>query len=80
MSICEYKNMEQEKILTRFGNNVCAERNRLRLTQAELAEKVGISEKHLGKIERGTANPKLSTVVNLIEALGVNFDILNKSI
>ncbi len=76
MSICEYKYMEHENILTRFGNNVCAERNRLRLTQAELAEKVGISEKHLGKIERGIANPKLLTVINLIKALGVPFDTL----
>lgn len=68
--------MDQDNFLTRFGNNVCAERNRLRLTQAELAEKIGISEKHLGKIERGVANPKLLTVMALTKALDVKFDTL----
>ena len=39
----------------------------------ELAEKVGSHRDHIGRLERGEiANPRMTTIRNLAEALGVD--------
>lgn len=43
------------------------------LTQAQLADMVGLSTRHIGKLEDGTYMPKLSTYLNISKVLG--FDI-----
>ena len=40
------------------------------LTQEELAAKTGISIKHLSVLERGLKEPRLSTFLAIVEALG----------
>lgn len=45
-----------------------------RLTQAELAQRVGISTSFMGHIERGTRIPSIETLVRLSESLGVSLD------
>ena len=42
------------------------------VTQERLAEKAGISLKHLGELERGRSNPTLSSLEALATALGVS--------
>ena len=43
------------------------------LTREELAEKVGSHRDHVGRLERGeVANPRMATIRNLAEALGVD--------
>lgn len=76
MSICNYVYMDNRDLLISFGRNLCAERNRAGLSQEGLGEKVAINGKQIGKIERGVANPKLTTIVAILEALNVNFDDL----
>ena len=51
------------------------------LTQAELAEKIGISEKHLSKVETGLHYPSISAFWDICEILtiplsefGINID------
>ena len=44
------------------------------LSQNELAEKAEISARYLGDIERGTKIPKLSTFINLLNAMHVSAD------
>ncbi|MCT4544337.1 MAG: helix-turn-helix domain-containing protein [Vallitalea sp.] len=44
------------------------------LTQYELAKMVGISRVELSKIERGTVDPRLSTVKSIAKALNVRID------
>jgi len=46
-------------------------RKNLNLTQEELAEKIGIAEKHYGKLERGTFSPSLETFFKLINILNI---------
>lgn len=46
-------------------------RNRLRLTQDQLAEAAQISPKYLSNIERGKENPTLDTLLRLAESLKV---------
>jgi len=38
--------------------------------QAELAEKVGIGAKHLGRVERGEKVPSFELIVDLANAMG----------
>jgi len=54
-----------------LGANVRRLRDRADLSQAELAEQVGISVVALSRIERGTVDVYLSTVVRLAQALSV---------
>lgn len=70
--------MQDKDIILNIGNNIRAERNRLRLSQEELAEKIGINVKNLGKIERGQSNPKITTIVSIMKALNIPFDALYK--
>ncbi len=44
------------------------------LSQNELAEKAEISSRYLGDIERGAKIPKLSTFINLLNAMNVSAD------
>jgi predicted transcriptional regulator len=46
------------------------------LTQDVLAARAGIGAKHLGEIERGTSDPRLTTIVKLLEALELDADEL----
>lgn len=46
------------------------------LTREALAEMADISSRHLGDIERGTANPSLDTMYRISKVLGVSLSIL----
>ena len=46
------------------------------MTQEELAEKVGTSQKHLSQIEIGCHNMKLDTIAAIAKHLGVSVDLL----
>ena len=66
-----------KKILLEFGNNLRAERNRVNLSQDELAEKAGLSHGQvIGTIERGEVNTSLLTIVSILKALNIEFDKL----
>jgi len=44
-------------------------RTRLRLTQAELAKRAGVTQAYIAKIEAGEADPRLSTMERISKAL-----------
>ena len=56
---------------TAIPANVARLRLDRRLTQANLAERAGLSRVALGKIERGAVLPRARTLVALARALGV---------
>lgn len=60
----------------RLGQRIRAERQKLRLTQAQLAEAVDISDTYMGSIERGERSLTLDTLVRLVNRLGVTVDYL----
>ena len=71
--------MRQEYILNKIGNNLRAERNRLGLSQEELAEKAGLRREHISKIERGLIDMRVSaTLVPILKALNLEFEKLYK--
>lgn len=60
------------QLRTMVGKRIQAFRRNLGLTQEQVAEKAGLSLKHLGEIERGRGNPTLSSLESLADALNVS--------
>jgi transcriptional regulator with XRE-family HTH domain len=56
-------------INTRLGRRIFVLRAAKGLSQERLAEKSGMSVKHLGKIERGAANASIKCLAEIAEAL-----------
>ena len=59
-----------------FGERLRLERQRLGLTQDEVAHLAGMNVANYGKIERGIGNPVLHTIVRLAAVLGVDPAVL----
>ena len=53
---------------------LCVRRNRkqLKLTQAQLAERIGVTEQTIRKIEHLNSNPQLDVLIPLIRALHID--------
>ena len=62
--------------LKTIGENIRKERKRQLLTIEKLAEKAGITDNFLGKIERGDGVPSLQTIDSIACALDVSIDFL----
>lgn len=60
----------------KLGNKIRAERVKLHLTQAALAEAIEISDTYMGAIERGERSLTLGTLVRLVNRLGVTVDYM----
>ena len=50
-------------------------RERVHMTQKELAERTGIYQADISKLERGMGNPSLSTLQRIAEGLGMQLHI-----
>jgi transcriptional regulator with XRE-family HTH domain len=57
--------------LQRFGARVRTERERLGISQEELADRAGMHRTYLGGVERGERNIGLMNVLRIARALGV---------
>lgn len=74
---CIINIMRDKDIIKKIGNNLRAERNRLGLSQDELAEKTGLQREHISKIERGIIDMRVSaTLVPILKALNLKFEKL----
>lgn len=61
--------MERNDYLCKFGDRVRTLRYQKKLTQAQLAEKVGLSTNFIGMIERGVRNTTIEKMFLIIYAL-----------
>jgi DNA-binding XRE family transcriptional regulator len=59
-----------------LGTNIRGHRKKRDMTQADLAEAVGVSDSHIGKIETGRGIPSLATVAAIANSLEVGLDTL----
>ena len=59
-----------------LGNNIRKYRTSAKMTQGQLAETVGCSDKHIGQIENAKNVPSLKLVVDIANALNVGVDQL----
>lgn len=57
-----------------IGNKLLAIRKRLGLTQAEVAEAAGLSDRTYADIERGSVNMRLETILRICQALQITPD------
>lgn len=57
--------------LKHFGARVRAERERLGVSQEELADRAGLHRTYLGGVERGERNVGLLNIVRIARALGI---------
>ena len=55
-----------------IGLKIKQQRKRLKMTQFELAEKIGIHEKQLSRIEAGLHFPSLENFIKIINILNLN--------
>lgn len=62
--------------LAEIGSNIYQARKRLGLTQADVAEAAGLSDRNYANIERGLVNMRLKTLLRICEALHVSPDEL----
>ena len=61
--------MDMRKLV---GRNAARIRKEQGLTQEQLAERCGMSQQYLSKLEQGRRNPTLVTVYEIATALGVS--------
>ena len=55
-----------------LGESIYRNRKRQRMTQAQLAEKAGVTEQTIRKIEHGEGNPQLDVLCAIITALSID--------
>ena len=55
-----------------MGRRIKAARKKAAMTQARLAEEVGISEVHVSNLESGRGNPSLATLVDIANVLSTD--------
>lgn len=52
------------------------ERKKQKITQKELAEKIGKKREYIARLEKGETDMQLSTFINISEALGLKFGLM----
>ena len=67
-----------DNLRAEMGNRIKKVRKKLHFTQEAMAEKLDISIKHYGDIERGNAGISLELLINISTELNVSLDYLVK--
>lgn len=67
---------KDEKFLKEFGKNLQKLRVAKGLSTRQLAYEADISHSSVGRLEAGLANPTMTTLVKLVEALDVDLNTL----
>lgn len=59
-----------------IGNKLLSIRKKAGLTQGEVAEAAGLSDRTYADIERGTVNMRIETILKICEAMGITPDVI----
>lgn len=60
------------------GRTLRHARRRARLTQRQLAEKTGVPQSTVARVEAGTTMPRVDTFERLLEACGMDIELTHK--
>ncbi len=71
----ETGNKKEVDIVATLAENLIKARNIAGMTQKQLSESTGIYQADISKIERGLANPSLSTLKRLADGMGLKLRI-----
>jgi len=63
-------------VTERLANCIKGEREKAELTQAALAERVGVSRKTINTVENGVFTPSATLAIKLAQALGLSVEQL----
>lgn len=64
----------------KFGDRLKELRDKNKLTQEELADKVGVDRSYMGFLERGEKNPTLKNLIKIAKAFNITLSDLFKTI
>lgn len=67
-------NPDEEKFV--LANKLITERKRLKMSQAKLAEKAGLSRVVVNQLENGASNATLTTLIAVAKALNLVIDFV----
>ena len=70
--------MSNEEFCQEVGNNIKAFREKAKLSQADLAVQLGVSEQQVQKYESGQASVYLHMISSIAGALGVSINDLTE--
>lgn len=59
-----------------IGQIISEARKKEKMTQTELAERIGTNKSYISKIEKGVVEPGVSTFCRIIDALGLKMEIV----
>ncbi|MEG0033093.1 MAG: helix-turn-helix domain-containing protein [Mucinivorans sp.] len=59
-----------------YGEILREKRKELKITQKELAERIGRERTYINRIEQGTTDMQLSTFLRIVEALGIEMSLV----
>lgn len=59
-----------------MGQMICEARKKEKMTQAELAKRIGTNKSYISRIEKGGIEPGISTFFRIIDALGLKVEIV----
>ena len=68
--------MDIKEEMLQVGERIRVYRRRMKLTQTELGNLAGHSMNGIAKIEQGNSDPKLSSLLKIAEAMGINVENL----
>lgn len=71
---------EKSDLILDIGKRIQKYRTQKNLTQEQVAETVGISQKHLSRIEKGYHNPRFDMIIHIAEALNIPTDALARDL
>ncbi len=62
-----------------LGNSIREIRLKRKMTQIELAKLSGVWQETISKIETGTANPRMGTILCILAALDLEWSLIKRS-
>ncbi len=74
------KSNNRSEINIKIGERIRYYRIKANLTQEELSEQIGISQKHLSRIESGYHNSHFVTIMEIAKALNVPVDVFTEDL
>lgn len=64
--------MDNREFYKQLGRNIRCQRDKMGMTQQELADKLGISLNFMGKIEVAFSKPSLDTLIKIANGLDIS--------
>ena len=71
----ESRNMEEIEAVTNIVSSIIRRRQELGISQRTLAERCGIPQSSVARIETLKTTPKLDTLIKLMQALGLRLQV-----